>query len=445
MASVQIVRLRLDSKARTKPQLAPNVASCLLAPAKSFAINLCRKPTRPQACRDARRPTARQAASPSKAARASANRLQIGRLSTAWRALGIEVVTTREPGGSESAEILARNSFVRRSQAARSRRPRQFFRRCTDRSYRQDHRACPVSGEMGGIRPFLQFHARLPGRRGRDRAAAPQCARAGHTRRSTSRPDLDPDLPAEEGLARAARRRARKSAVDRFEGEDLHFTRRCARLSSRSRRPIRSAAQSSMRARSELEVAEAIGAAWFRKPPPRRRPSRTDKSMATRAAGGPSRRTPPEADHSSETPHPREPRRCLAMPWPKASFYRPARQDQLPQAFLIGGPRRRRQSDARLAAGAISSRQSEPRRRRLRSAVSHRIIRSRAKSPPCPIRISSLRREWNEKPKSISPKFVSMTCARREPCFIGRRDGADIASASSTAQKTSTSTAQTRC
>jgi dTMP kinase len=149
---------------------------------------------------------------------------QIARLARRIAALGREVVTTREPGGSPKAETI--RAFLL-SGGARSFGP--LAETMLFAAARADHVALTIRPALArgavvlcdrfadSTRVYQGLLGEIPAEtiRALDRIAF------GETRPHLT---LVFDLPAELGLARAqTRRRLRNEAVDRFEAEDLAF------------------------------------------------------------------------------------------------------------------------------------------------------------------------------------------------------------------------------
>ena len=202
------------------------------------------------------------------------------------------------------------------------------------------------------------------------------------------RPDLTLvlDLPAEKGLARAAARRGAEARPTGSSAKALafHETLRQAFLAIAAAEP-RALRRHRRRRAAEDEVAAGdLGvrarAAWRRarsrrraRHEPRRRKRRPESDALSRRAASALRR---RAGRPS-----RAERECL-------NAYRAGR---LAHAWLIGGPRGRRQGDARLALRALRARQSRSRRARgaagaATSRVDARRIRRRARSGARPSR-----------------------------------------------------------
>ncbi|HTK13410.1 MAG TPA: dTMP kinase [Xanthobacteraceae bacterium] len=147
---------------------------------------------------------------------------QITHLADALREQGIDVVVTREPGGSPGAEILRHVILSGAAAPLGSLTEAMLFA-----AARNDHLECK-------IRPALARGSWVLCDRFADSTRVYQGA-AGHVEPSLidaleritvgdTKPDLTLvlDVPAEMGLERAAKRRGRDKA-DRFEAEDLQF------------------------------------------------------------------------------------------------------------------------------------------------------------------------------------------------------------------------------
>jgi dTMP kinase len=151
---------------------------------------------------------------------------QIERLARRIAALGREVVTTREPGGSPKAEAIRDFILSGGAQAFGPLAETMLFA-----AARADHVALTIRPALARGAVVLcdrfadstRVYQGALGAVGADTLAALEGIACGETR-----PDLTLifDLPAELGLARAQTRRlARAEAVDRFEAEDQAFHR----------------------------------------------------------------------------------------------------------------------------------------------------------------------------------------------------------------------------
>mgnify|MGYP000976902189 CR=1 FL=1 len=148
---------------------------------------------------------------------------QLARLADHLRDCGLEVVTTREPGGTDKAEKL--RDFLLSGRAAPL---GPLAEAALFSAARADHVEKLIA-------PALKRGAWVLCDRFADSTSAYQGARGGVDARSLAllesaaasetRPDLTIvlDLPAREGLARAASRRDGGEKVDRFESEDPSF------------------------------------------------------------------------------------------------------------------------------------------------------------------------------------------------------------------------------
>jgi dTMP kinase len=148
---------------------------------------------------------------------------QIGHLLRRLGAAGIEAIATREPGGSEGAEILRK---ILLSGVVKPLGP--AAEAILFAAARIDH-------IDNTIEPALRAGKWVVSDRFSDSTRAYQGGAGEIDPRVLNalervalgdlRPDLTLilDLPAEEGLRRAARRRAPGETLDRFEGEDLRF------------------------------------------------------------------------------------------------------------------------------------------------------------------------------------------------------------------------------
>jgi dTMP kinase len=148
---------------------------------------------------------------------------QLARLAEHLRECGFEVVTTREPGGTDKAEKL--RDFLLSGGAAPL---GPLAEAALFSSARADHVEKLIA-------PALKRGAWVLCDRFADSTSAYQGARGGVDAKTLglleraavgeTRPDLTIvlDLPAQEGLARAAARRDGGEKVDRFESEDAAF------------------------------------------------------------------------------------------------------------------------------------------------------------------------------------------------------------------------------
>jgi dTMP kinase len=182
-------------------------------------------------------------------ARALAHRLKI---------LGLRVVSTREPGGSPSAEAL--RQIILSGEAARYGASGEALLFSAARIDHIDVTIEPAltRGDWVVCDRFADSTRAYQGAAGRlDREFI---VRLEHVVLDQTRPDLTLilDLPPEQGLARAARRRTGRVAPDRFEREGLEFheTLRSAFLEIARAEPERCAVIDARL--SEDEVAEAI-------------------------------------------------------------------------------------------------------------------------------------------------------------------------------------------
>ncbi len=148
---------------------------------------------------------------------------QLARLAEHLRARGIEVVTTREPGGTPKAEKLRAALLSGRAAPLGPLAEAALFS-----AARADHVDALIA-------PALKRGAWVLSDRFADSTRAYQGARGGVSPGALAllekaavgdtRPDLTIilDLPPQEGMARAAARRAEGEGADRFEGEDDAF------------------------------------------------------------------------------------------------------------------------------------------------------------------------------------------------------------------------------
>ena len=191
--------------------------------------------------------------------------LQARVLARRLETLGVKVVSTREPGGSPRAEAL--RELILSGEAARYGVAGEALLLSAARIDHLDVTIEPAlaRGDWVVCDRFADSTRAYQGAAGRlDRAFVMRLERivVGPTR-----PDLTLilDLPAEQGLARAAARRCAEVEPDRFEGEGLafHETLRRAFLEIAREEPERCAVVDSTG--SEDEVAEAIWGVVSRK------------------------------------------------------------------------------------------------------------------------------------------------------------------------------------
>ncbi|MGO9672661.1 MAG: dTMP kinase [Methylocella sp.] len=184
---------------------------------------------------------------------------QIDHLLRRLRAAGIEVIATREPGGSEGAEILRKILLSGVIKPLGTAAEAILFA------------AARIDHINNTIEPALAAGKWVVSDRFSDSTRAYQGSggeidlRVLNALERVALGDLRPDLtlildlPPEEGLTRAARRRAPGETLDRFEGENLKFheTLRAAFLAIAAADPGRCAIIDA--GAPEAEVAEAIG------------------------------------------------------------------------------------------------------------------------------------------------------------------------------------------
>ncbi len=148
---------------------------------------------------------------------------QIGHLMRRLRAAGIEAIATREPGGSEGAELLR---GILLSGVVKPLGP--AAEAILFAAARIDHIDNTIEPALSAGKWVVsdRFSDSTRAYQGGAGAIDPRLVNAlERVALGDLRPDLTLilDLPAEEGLRRAARRRAPGAALDRFEGEDLRF------------------------------------------------------------------------------------------------------------------------------------------------------------------------------------------------------------------------------
>ncbi|MEJ0094733.1 MAG: dTMP kinase [Methylocella sp.] len=183
---------------------------------------------------------------------------QISHLSQNLRKAGIEVVATREPGGSEGAEIL-RNVLL--SGVVKPLGP--VAEAILFAAARTDHIDKTIEPALAAGKWVIsdRFADSTRAYQGGLGQIDPRFLRAlERVTLGDLRPDLTLilDLPVEEGLLRAARRRKPGEAIDRFESENLQFhqTLRAAFLAIAASDAERCAVIDA--SRGEAEVAEAL-------------------------------------------------------------------------------------------------------------------------------------------------------------------------------------------
>ena len=171
--------------------------------------------------------------------------VQARRLEARLKAVGLEVVRTREPGGSPHAEDLREIILSGFARPVRPGGRGAALRRRADRPSRRDDPAGARPRPMGRQRPFRRL------RPAPTRAPRATCRRTSSTASSESpsaanrpRPDADP-RPARRGGARAGEREARGGRGGPVRGGGARVpSRRCAAPFSTSRRTSPSAAPS---------------------------------------------------------------------------------------------------------------------------------------------------------------------------------------------------------
>jgi dTMP kinase len=183
---------------------------------------------------------------------------QTGHLLRNLRNAGIEAIDTREPGGSPGAEILRKVLLL--GNVARLGPAAEAILFAAARVDHIDNRIEPAlaAGIFVVCDRFADSTRAYQGTRGQ---LDPRFLRAlERVTLGDVRPDLTLilDLPAAEGLARAAARRGAREAPDRFEREDLEFheSLRASFLAMAAAEPVRCTVIDATRA--EGEVARAI-------------------------------------------------------------------------------------------------------------------------------------------------------------------------------------------
>ncbi len=183
---------------------------------------------------------------------------QSGHLLRRLRAEGIEAVATREPGGSERAEILRR---ILLSGVVKPLGP--AAEAILFAAARIDHIDYLIEPALAVGKWVVSDRFADSTRAYQGGAIDPRLINAlERVALGDLKPDLTLilDLPPEEGLRRAARRRAKGEEADRFEGEDLRFHEalRAAFLAIAAADPGRCAVIDA--SLPVAQVAEAIGA-----------------------------------------------------------------------------------------------------------------------------------------------------------------------------------------
>lgn len=184
---------------------------------------------------------------------------QIARLAERLRAHGVDVVTTREPGGSEGAEALRHIllSGAARSDTDPDLEPILFA------AARADHVASLIRPALDAGRTVIcdRFHDSTRVYQGLDTRDPNLLGLLEIVAMGSTVPDLTIilDVPAEIGLARARDRRG-EAGPDRFEADDptIHQRRRDAFLELARREPQRCVVIDG--SRSVDEIAEEVAA-----------------------------------------------------------------------------------------------------------------------------------------------------------------------------------------
>ncbi len=181
--------------------------------------------------------------------------LQARRLERRLSAAGLEVVRTREPGGSPYAEALRE---VILSGFAKSFGPEAEA--LLFAAARIDHLDATIApalerGAWVVSDRFAEFDPRLPGRGRRPAGQLHRPARGGGGRPEPSRPDGDP-RPSGRGGARAGRLEAGAEGADRFEAEGLgfHETLRRAYLDIAAAEPGRCVVIDALKSEDDVEA-----------------------------------------------------------------------------------------------------------------------------------------------------------------------------------------------
>ena len=145
------------------------------------------------------------------------------------KSLGLEVVLTREPGGSPGAEIIRHILLSGIAKPLGAETEAILFAAARDDHVRKHHPAGARRRPMGDLRPLHRFHPRLSGRARQGRSAADPQPRARHGRRRQARSHLHPRRAGDRRSgARQAAARQRRGRPLRGRGASS-FTRSCAR------------------------------------------------------------------------------------------------------------------------------------------------------------------------------------------------------------------------
>jgi len=185
--------------------------------------------------------------------------VQARALTARLQGLGLQVVATREPGGSPHAEAL--REIILSGEAARFGPAAEALLFSAARIDHVDNTIAPALARGAWVvcdrfADSTRAYQGSAGKLDRDLIARLEQVAVG-----VRRPDLTLilDLPAEQGLARAAKRRGAGADVDRFESEGLafHRTLRDAFLDIAREEPDRCVVIDA--SGDEASVAEAIG------------------------------------------------------------------------------------------------------------------------------------------------------------------------------------------
>ena len=147
----------------------------------------------------------------------------------ASRSLGIDVVLTREPGGSPGAEIIRHVLLSGAAKPLGAEAEAILFAAARDDHVRNTIEPALARGAWVICDRFIEFHPRLSGYARPGRSAVDPGAGAGHRRRPQARPHLHPRR-AGGGRACARPQAPRRAATPTASRRNRwHFTRSCAR------------------------------------------------------------------------------------------------------------------------------------------------------------------------------------------------------------------------
>ena len=214
---------------------------------------------------DERRCTRGRASSRSKAARAPASPPCSRRCARCCRRSGIEVVCTREPGGTPLAEAIRELLLDPRQGAVRRNRTAADVRLARAAGARDDP-AGAAARRLGGQRPLHRCQLRLPGRRPRrrHRVSSPSSSAA---RSASGRPDLPARRAGRCRPAARARSRGASPTASSASSDDFFERVRAAYLARAAAEPAalprdrcRAAARDAVAAQASRTCATALDA-----------------------------------------------------------------------------------------------------------------------------------------------------------------------------------------